>query len=81
MVFYTNTSRVQLLFHSLSYTHTYNFDILAYLISYTLKRKKSYLIGATEWSCTLFNGLATLIPSSKGAVILTVWPRDARSEE
>lgn len=68
MVFCTNTSRIQLIFHSLSYTHMYSFAILAYPTSYILKRKKNYLIEATEWSCTLFNGLATLISAITGAV-------------
>lgn len=61
MIFYTNTFRIQSIFHSLNYTHTYYFVILAYPTLYTLKRKKNYLIRATEWFCTLFNGLAALI--------------------
>lgn len=62
-------------------THTYYFDILAYPTSYTLKRKKSYLIGATERSCILFNGLDTLIRAINWSYYLTIWPRDPCSGE
>lgn len=71
MIFYTNTSRVQLIVHSLNYTHTY------YLTLHTLKRKRSCLVRAIEWYCTLFNELAN--PGTEaimGAVVLADWPSD-----
>lgn len=67
MIFYISTFREQLIFHSSNYTHTYYLDILAYPTLYTLKRKKSYLIRATEWTCTLFKGLAILMWKQYGS--------------
>lgn len=72
MIFYTNTSRIRLILHSLNNTHTYYFEILAYPFLSTLKRKKSYwvVLSFIKWACYPDR------EAIKEAIILMIWPRD-----